>query len=112
MIIVNQIRCNKCGDEPFSMTVHDYRTCKCGAVAVDGGLSYLRRVGDDWTEMSYSLPKEVVDQCIDALNWAKDFKRNELGTVIAIIRALRENGRLIANEDINSPSSDGSEPTS
>ena len=35
-IIQNQVRCNACGDEPYSAHVHDLKYCKCYAVAVDG----------------------------------------------------------------------------
>ena len=53
-IIINKIKCKKCGDEIESKTVHDFKFCKCGAVAVDGGHDYLRRLGyrEDWEEMS------------------------------------------------------------
>ena len=53
-LVVNKIRCNKCGDEIESTYRHNYRSCKCGAVAVDGGLDYLRRTGgrDEFTELS------------------------------------------------------------
>lgn len=39
----NRIRCKHCGDIAESKHRHDYRTCKCGKVAADGGLDYLRR---------------------------------------------------------------------
>ena len=42
-IIRNAIRCNRCGDVIQSDSVHDFRTCRCGCVAVDGGHEYLRR---------------------------------------------------------------------
>lgn len=45
-ILVNKIKCKKCGDVIESVTVHDFKSCKCGAVAVDGGHDYLRRVGE------------------------------------------------------------------
>ena len=53
-IITNKIRCRKCGDVIESKYTHDFRFCKCGAVAVDGGKEYLRRVGnlEDWEELS------------------------------------------------------------
>ena len=54
MIVRNMIRCKKCGDVIESKTVHDFKRCKCGAVAVDGGKEYLRRLGDpeDFEELS------------------------------------------------------------
>ena len=53
-IIINKIKCNKCGEIIESASVHDFKFCKCGAVAVDGGRNYLRRCGnrDDWEEHS------------------------------------------------------------
>lgn len=44
-ILINKIKCKKCGDIIESTHVHDYRVCKCGAVAVDGGKDYLKRCG-------------------------------------------------------------------
>lgn len=57
-ILVNKIRCKICNDIIESKTVHDFKFCKCGAVAVDGGLSYLRRCGqlNDWEELSEVKP--------------------------------------------------------
>lgn len=46
MIIRNMIRCKKCGDIIESESIHDFKFCKCGAVAVDDGKDYLRRLGD------------------------------------------------------------------
>ena len=55
-IKINKIRCKRCGDIIESKTVHDFKFCKCGAVAVDGGKGYLRRcfinTEDDYEELS------------------------------------------------------------
>ena len=53
-IVRNSIRCNKCNDIIQSNSRHDFQSCQCGAVAVDGGLDYLRRIGtqEDWEELS------------------------------------------------------------
>lgn len=42
----NAAKCLKCDDEIESKYTHDFCMCKCGAIFVDGGLSYLRRGGD------------------------------------------------------------------
>lgn len=41
----NAARCKRCGEVIESKHVHDYVRCHCGAIAVDGGLDYLRRIG-------------------------------------------------------------------
>ena len=64
MIIRNSIRCKKCGTELVSESVHDFKTCSCGAVSVDGGLEYLRRVGnrEDYEETSIVNDIEEADE--------------------------------------------------
>lgn len=40
----NKVKCKLCGDIIESKNTHDFQKCKCGAIFVDGGLSY-RRMG-------------------------------------------------------------------
>ena len=42
----NKARCLKCKDEIESKHVHDFVSCLCGAIFVDGGNSYWRYGGD------------------------------------------------------------------
>ena len=44
-ILENAARCKKCGDYVRSNHRHDFRSCSCGAVSVDGGSWYARRLG-------------------------------------------------------------------
>ena len=44
-ITKNAIKCKTCGELIESRHVHDFKWCSCGAVAVDGGLEYLKRAG-------------------------------------------------------------------
>ena len=57
-IISNKIKCLHCDEIIESKSHYDFKRCSCGACAVDGGTSYLRRLGNrgDWIEMS-----EVID---------------------------------------------------
>jgi hypothetical protein len=41
VIIKNAARCKKCGDVIESTFRHDWVSCKCGAIFVDGGHAYL-----------------------------------------------------------------------
>ncbi len=91
-IIQNELECKACGDIIFSAHRHDFKYCKCGAVAVDGGASYLRRVGDfaNTIDRSMSMESEHLTAVVDAVKWADETGRNELGTALAVIRALRD----------------------
>ena len=53
-IISNKIKCKKCRDVIESKNTNDYKKCYCGAVAVDGGKDYLKRIGseEDYEELS------------------------------------------------------------
>ena len=55
-LIRNAIKCNNCGDVIESKYTHDFKWCSCETVAVDGGLSYARRLfkhsPDDFADLS------------------------------------------------------------
>ena len=54
VIMSNKIKCKKCGDIIESKSTNDYKRCSCGAVAIDGGKDYLKRIGneEDYEELS------------------------------------------------------------
>ena len=56
-IIRNRARCKKCNDTIESVHRHHFVSCRCGAIAVDGGRDYLRRLGEfaDLEELSETL---------------------------------------------------------
>lgn len=98
MIIENTVVCLSCGDKIVSKHRHDFVTCTCGAISVDGGQSYLRRVGDfeNAMDLSWSLPDEVYNDCAEAAQNAADTGRNKFGIANAVMRVLRERGHIVA----------------
>ena len=46
IIIRNAIRCKNCGNVIESTYRHEFVTCSCGKVSVDGGHDYLRRCSE------------------------------------------------------------------
>jgi hypothetical protein len=62
-LIKNQAKCLKCGDVLVSRHRHDFVTCSCGALSVDGGQSYARRLFKEqsgWEEQSvYTATRPV-----------------------------------------------------
>ena len=46
-IVRNSARCLGCDTEIVSAHVHDFVTCNCGALSVDGGNHYLKRSFDE-----------------------------------------------------------------
>lgn len=93
IILSNQATCNGCGDTIFSATRHDYVTCSCGNLSVDGGMDYIRRnYRGSFKEQSISWDSELVDAMIAQVIWSNNTGRNELGLVCAIARAIRDSG--------------------
>lgn len=52
-IIINKAQCKKCKDIIESKNINDFKRCSCGSIAVDGGLEYIKRIGnlDDVIEL-------------------------------------------------------------
>lgn len=58
-ILFNQAQCLMCNEIIRSLHRHDFRSCKCGNLFVDGGTAYLRR---GWThEGSWKELSEVAE---------------------------------------------------
>lgn len=94
MILSNQVKCNNCGEAPWSAHRHDFVRCACTTeaeqVCVDGGMDYLRRVWgpkSDYEDISIRIPDRHVEGLMDALS---DPERNDLGKLCNVVRYLRD----------------------
>jgi HD-like signal output (HDOD) protein len=103
LIIENAATCLSCGDRIFSKHRHDFVTCSCGAISVDGGQEYLRRVGTltpgSYVNHSWELPDDLYRACADAVEEAKETNRNKFGIANAVMRKLREAGKIVADHE-------------
>jgi hypothetical protein len=97
MILSNQVKCNACGDTPFSRHRHDFVSCKCGKISVDGGMDYLRRSGDvhNYIDMSIDMDNDLFKIICEDI---KNGSYNELGILCSVMRHLRD-----AGYDVNKP---------
>jgi len=50
-ILINRAQCRLCNDIIESTHRHDFVTCGCGEISVDGGLAYLRRAAKDFNNL-------------------------------------------------------------
>lgn len=64
-IFLNQAKCLLCNDVITSSHRHDFVTCSCGNLSVDGGSWYAKRLFsasiDDYEEMSVYYTDTVAD---------------------------------------------------
>ena len=52
VLLSNEARCLLCEDVIRSMHGHDFRSCSCGNLSVDGGLNYRKRcIKNGWDTM-------------------------------------------------------------
>ena len=47
VVVRNKAQCKLCGDVIESHNRHDFMSCKCGEISVDGGKSYIKRSAKD-----------------------------------------------------------------
>lgn len=60
---INAVKCLGCGETIRSKNRHDYRTCQCGQVSVDGGSMYAKRSfkeGAKWEDLTEEFTDAVV----------------------------------------------------
>ena len=88
MILSNQVICMTCEDRPYSAHRHDFQSCRCGSISVDGGMSYLRRVGSGATDISITISDEHKDLLIAAIQGEDN--QNDLGKLCNVARVLRD----------------------
>lgn len=62
-IIRNSALCLDCGHEIESTHRHDFVTCKCGNISVDGGKSYLKR---SWGPEGKYTDTSITEGCEEA----------------------------------------------
>lgn len=61
-VITNKAQCDNCKEIIESVHRHNYVTCKCGNISVDGGKEYLRRCykpDATYTDLSETYEEEV-----------------------------------------------------
>jgi Zn-finger nucleic acid-binding protein len=85
--------CNACKDEIVSIHRHDFNSCKCGAIAIDGGLEYTRRVGDihNYTDLSVYEDAER-----EETDWEREYREREEKRVYkeTLLKTYKHTGEL------------------
>lgn len=51
VIVTNKAQCKICKDIVESTHRHDFVTCKCGEISVDGGTDYIKRCAKDFNSV-------------------------------------------------------------
>lgn len=79
---VKAIECPDCGDLVFSRARHDFRSCSCGAVSIDGGFDYLKVAGKIRIEDNKIITKQIeVSASKNDLYWDWAKGRDKFGLI-------------------------------
>lgn len=105
MIIRNAIKCKLCEDIIESKHRHDFVSCKCGSVSVDGGTDYLKRCGEyfeDMTELKvwYALGGRTYSLLGTMKEIQKDKKYEELKKCGLIFNTEKEANNFIKKQGL------------
>lgn len=86
-IKVNAVICPKCNQIIYSRYRYDYRSCKCGEIAIDGGFDYLKIV---FKNNFPRIVKKIVRATEEELyvDW-KDGK-NKFGVILPLTTVRRK----------------------
>lgn len=99
IIIKNMARCKKCGDVIESKYRHDFVTCSCGEVSVDGGRDYLRRCfKEDDSYEDLSEQKEITEEEYQKLLEESKKRRQESYDKTLIELFKLSGGKLFDND--------------
>ena len=82
-----KIKCLKCGDIIQSYNIHDFKSCSCQNIFIDGGEDYLRYGGKGMDDNSFRV--------IEKINVTLEFLDNE---IFLPIQSEVENIDIILND--------------
>lgn len=91
-IIKNSAQCLLCGEILVSESKHDFKTCKCGNLSVDGGNDYIRRCwgSDINTVLELSEGEQLKMSNEEYLALGEDESKYPKGTPIEIRKRLSD----------------------
>ena len=101
-IVANSVRCTLCGDNIFSSHVHDFVTCKCGNISVDGGQDYLRRSGGMETHVDTSIVMfehhvKFITETLTDMREHTEGTDDTYAIVMCILSSLMNTGYMLVN---------------
>lgn len=67
LLFTSAVLCKKCGAILFSRAIHDYRTCPCGEVSIDGGFDYCKlsyKKEEDFMLFKIAFPKNITKKLL------------------------------------------------
>ncbi len=86
-LLRSQLRCPKCDDLISSIHRHDFRTCECGALSIDGGRDYLRIAADDEV-MALFMDEDERQKINQSISISGEHNLASAAAALAVYKAL------------------------
>lgn len=107
----NRAKCKLCGDILESFHRHDYVTCKCGEISIDGGNDYYKasaknfenflRVDDEGNEIIVTLKEENKDSTLELEN--ESLPRPTKKEIYELLKGLKEDYEKLPEQAMSLP---------
>lgn len=86
MLLANSAKCLLCEDHIYSGNRHDFKSCACGNISVDGGMEYQRRSvknnlengNKSYIDTSIEWPTPLVESFIETAPYANGNNKNDV----------------------------------
>lgn len=98
-IIENKAQCKKCQDIIESRSINDLKRCSCGSIAVDGGLEYIKRIGNQENIIELSIMEEDVLKSIQPFDFSKSINNLDLYQHLCYYHNEANDNMRIVNEN-------------
>ena len=104
-IICNKAKCLNCGDTLISHHRHDYKSCSCNSLSVDGGNAYLSRGYNDLSQVEelsiYSdAPFEVIRENFYRGTRGKNFDQELTWIKLCDMSDEHLNNTIVYNDEL------------
>lgn len=96
----NRAKCKLCNSIIESFHRHDYVTCTCGEISVDGGRDYFRASAKEWTnfiriddfdkEIPVKVAEDTPEKVADEIKQKPQTKKEVLDLLESTIKSLNE----------------------
>lgn len=95
-IIRNAAKCLGCGDVIESKHVHNFVTCSCGKLSVDGGREYLRRCFAEYDGYEDISIVEEENEEVEDMN---KLRRKQIADIVSKLTSLSESISELMEEE-------------
>ena len=92
VIVLNAVGCRKCKSTAISRSRHEFVSCNCGDISADGGLEYIRRIGDikNMISLNVTASPDVREHIAMVMSESTVIKDERAKNHLALLEKIRD----------------------